>query len=163
MGKQYADVDHPSSVAGAALGEPDICANKITGLLHRRLQTKVGKELLGTAKGVEIANFTDPSDGAEETNSWNGLEQMNLLYEGFFVRVCFENLFDLGQQLAGLLVQRTDHTDKVADEIEAAVHTVPKAGGILCCYNQLVTGLLRRYAAASGGGGNHGNQLIPVR
>ena len=68
------DIDHPSSIARAALREPDVCTNKMTGLFHRRVQAKVGIELLGTAKGMEIANFADQRDGTEKSNSWNSLE-----------------------------------------------------------------------------------------
>ena len=68
------DIDHPSSIAGAALREPDVCTDKMTGLFHRRVQAKGGIELLGTAKGMEIANFADQRDGTEKSNSRNRLE-----------------------------------------------------------------------------------------
>ena len=150
------DIDHPSGVARTAFREPDVCTNKMTGLFHRRVQAKVGIELLGTAKGMEIANFADQRDSSEKSNSRNRLEQTNLFRKGF-VLVCFEDLPDLGQQFAGLLFQRTDHTDKVTDEVETAVHTVTKAGGILRRRHQLVAGLLRCCAAPSGCGRDHGD------
>ena len=156
------DVDHPSGLARAALGEPDVRANKIAGLFHRRVQAKVGIELLGAAKGVEIADFTDQSDSAEESNAWNGLKQMDLFCKGL-VRVGFENLFDQVQQLPSFRDQRADHTDKMTDEVAAAVHTVAKTGGVLRCRHQLAADFLRCRATASGSGGNYGNQLVPVR
>ncbi len=71
------DINHPSGVAGAALRESDISTDKIAGLFYRRVQAKVGIELLGTAKGVEIANFADQSDSTEEPTppEWSGASE----------------------------------------------------------------------------------------
>lgn len=91
------DIDHSPGVTRAAFGEPDVSTDKIAGLLYSRIQAKVGIELFGTAESMEIANFADQSNGAEESNPWDGLKQVDLPYKGF-VRLYVENLLDLDQQ-----------------------------------------------------------------
>ena len=61
-----------------------------TILFYSRVQAKVGIELFGTAESMKIADFAGQGNGAEESNPWDGLKQVDLPHKGF-VQVYVEN------------------------------------------------------------------------
>ena len=61
---------------------------------HRRVEAKIGIELLRTAKRTEITNFTDNGNSRQETGSRNRLQQPGLSGKQR-IRLILHTVFDL--------------------------------------------------------------------